>query len=131
MHPLFNPKAYFHFLNINFTLSTFYEFLRRTDTLSTFSLCIMLGMHFDNVSVLLNSVAATYVHLATLSVTITCWYVHIGALLNFIWGLLFEKTYLIVIKDETGLKSKLNASTLILIGSYVRKLVASYLKKGR
>ena len=56
---------------------------------------------------------------------------HIGALLNFIWGLLFEKTYLIVIKDETDLKSKLNASTLILIGSYVRKLVASYLKRGR
>ena len=55
----------------------------------------------------------------------------LGALLNFIEGLLFEKTYLIVIKDETGLKSKLNASTLILIGSYVRKLVASYLKKGR
>ena len=42
-----------------------------------------------------------------------------------------EKTYLNVIKDETGLKSKLNASTLILIGSYVRKLVASYLKRGR
>ena len=55
----------------------------------------------------------------------------VGALLNFIWGLLYEKTYLIVIKDETDLKSKLNASTLILIGSYVRKLVASYLKKGR
>ena len=55
----------------------------------------------------------------------------LGALLNFIWGLLFEKTYLIVIKDETDLKSKLNASTLILIGSYVRKLVASYLKRGR
>ena len=55
----------------------------------------------------------------------------LGALLNFIYGLLFEKTYLIVIKDETGLKTKLNASTLILIGSYVRKLVASYLKKGR
>ena len=55
---------------------------------------------------------------------------YIGALLNFIWGLLFEKTYLIVIKDETDLKSKLNASTLILIGSYVRKLVASYLKRG-
>ena len=33
-------------------------------------------------------------------------------------------------KDETGLKSKLNASTLILIGSCVRKLVASYLKRG-
>ena len=55
----------------------------------------------------------------------------IGALLNFIRGLLFEKTYLIVIKDETDLKSKLNASTFILIGSYVRKLVASYLKRGR
>ena len=46
-------------------------------------------------------------------------------LLNF-----FEKTYLIGLKDETGLKSKLNTSTIILIGSYVRKLVASYLKKG-
>ena len=46
-------------------------------------------------------------------------------------GLFFEKTYLIVIKDETGLKSKQNACTLILIGSYGRKLVASYLKKGR
>ena len=57
--------------------------------------------------------------------------IFIGALLNFISGLLFEKTYLIVIKDETDLKSKLNASTLILIGSYVRKLVASYLKRGR
>ena len=29
----------------------------------------------------------------------------IGALLNFIKGLLFEKSYLIVIKDETDLKS--------------------------
>ena len=55
----------------------------------------------------------------------------LGALLNFIEGLIFEKTYLIVIKDETGLKSKLNASPLILIGSYVRKLIASYLKRGR
>ena len=44
-------------------------------------------------------------------------------------GLLFEKTYLIVIKDETGLKSKQNDSTLILIGSYGRRLVASYLQK--
>ena len=32
----------------------------------------------------------------------------LGALLYFIKVLLFEKTYLIVIKDETGLKSKLN-----------------------
>ena len=38
----------------------------------------------------------------------------------------FEKTYLIVIKDETDLKFKINDSTLFLIGSYVKKLVASY-----
>ena len=40
--------------------------------------------------------------------------------------LIFEKTYLIVIKDETGLKLKMNDSTLFLIGSYAQKLVASY-----
>ena len=45
-----------------------------------FSLCIMFGMHFDNVSVLLNSVAAASVHLATSSVTITCGYVHTAKL---------------------------------------------------
>ena len=39
---------------------------------------------------------------------------------------IFEKTYLIVIKDETGLKSKVNDSTSFLIGSYAQKLVASY-----
>ena len=39
---------------------------------------------------------------------------------------IFEKTYLIVIKDETGLKFKMNVSTLFLIGSYDQKLVASY-----
>ena len=39
---------------------------------------------------------------------------------------IFEKTYLIVIKDETGLKFKMNDSTLFLIGSYAKKLVASY-----
>ena len=39
---------------------------------------------------------------------------------------IFEKTYLIVIKDETGLKFKINDSTLFLIGSYSQKLVASY-----
>ena len=38
----------------------------------------------------------------------------------------FEKTYLIVIKDETGLKFKMNNSTSFLIGSYAQKLVASY-----
>ena len=39
---------------------------------------------------------------------------------------IFEKTYLIVIKDETCLKFKMNDSTLFLIGSYAHKLVASY-----
>ena len=39
---------------------------------------------------------------------------------------IFEKTYLIVIKDETGLKFKMNDSTLFLIGSYAQKSVASY-----
>ena len=39
---------------------------------------------------------------------------------------IFEKTYLSVIKDEIGLKFKMNDSTLFLIGSYAQKLVASY-----
>ena len=39
---------------------------------------------------------------------------------------IFEKTYLIVIKDETGLKFKINDSTLFLSGSYAKNLVASY-----
>ena len=39
---------------------------------------------------------------------------------------IFEKTYLIVIKDETGLKFKINDSTLFLSGSYTNNLVASY-----
>ena len=39
---------------------------------------------------------------------------------------IFEKTYLIVIKDETDLKFKINDSTLFLIGLYVQKVVVSY-----
>ena len=39
---------------------------------------------------------------------------------------IFETSYLIVIKDETGLNFKINDSTLFLIGSYAQKLVASY-----
>ena len=39
---------------------------------------------------------------------------------------IFEKTYLIVIKDETGLKFKIIDSSLFLIGSYAQKLAASY-----
>ena len=51
-------------------------------------------------------------------------------LLNYISDLLFEKTYLIVLKDETSLKTKLKASSLILIGSYVRKIGSAIFKKG-
>ena len=81
MQALFNPKACFQFLNVNFSLSAFHELLKSTATLSTFfSLCMMFGMHFDNISVLLNSVAAAYVHLATLSVTMTCRYVNTAKL---------------------------------------------------
>ena len=47
----------------------------------------------------------------------------LGALLKYKF---WKKTYLIVIKDETGLKFKINDSTLFLIGSYAQKLVASY-----
>ena len=46
-----------------------------------------------------------------------------GALLKFKFS---KKTYLIVIKDETGLVFKMNDSTLFVIGSYAQKLVASY-----
>ena len=35
MHALFNPKAYFNFLNVNFTLSAFHELLNSTATWST------------------------------------------------------------------------------------------------
>ena len=37
-----------------------------------------------------------------------------------------KKTYLILIKNETGLKFKINVSTLFLIGSYAQILVATY-----
>ena len=44
---------------------------------------------------------------------------------------IFEKTYLIVIKDETGLIFKIDDSSLFLMGSYAQKLVASHQKMGR
>ena len=43
---------------------------------------------------------------------------------------IFEKTYLIVIKDETGFKLKINDSTSFLSGSYAQNLVALYKKNG-
>ena len=53
---------------------------------------------------------------------------NIGALLKFKFS---RQTYLIAIKDETGLKFKINDSTLFLIRSFAQKLVASYQKMGR
>ena len=41
---------------------------------------MVFEMHFDNVSVHLNSVAAAYAHLAASGVTITCWYVQTAKL---------------------------------------------------
>ena len=53
---MFNSKK--PILNVNFTLSAYYELLKSTSTLSSlFSFCMMFGMYSDNVSVLLNSVA--------------------------------------------------------------------------
>ena len=77
MSALFNPKAYFHFLNVNFPLSAFYELLNSTDTFSTFFFILYdVWNAFDNVLVILNVVAAAYVRLATSSVTITRQYVY-------------------------------------------------------
>ena len=56
------------------------------------------------------------------------WLRFIGALLNFKFS---KKTYLIVLKDETGLKFKIFASTSFLIWSYAQQLVASYQKMER
>ena len=80
MQALLNPKAYFHVLNVNFTLSAFYELLKGTLFHQLFSLCMTFGMHFDNISVLLNSVAAAYVNLATQSFTFTCLYLYTAKL---------------------------------------------------
>ena len=68
MQALFNPKAYFHFLNVKFLLSAFFELLNSTDTLSTVLTLYDVWNTFGNVSVLLNSVAAAYVRLATSNV---------------------------------------------------------------
>ena len=54
----------------------FMSFQKALPLYQLFSVCMMIGMHFDNVSVFLNSVVAPYVHLATSSVKITCWYVY-------------------------------------------------------
>ena len=73
-------KHIFIFLRQYYVISVFWAFKKDCNFINFFSLCIMFGMHFNNFSVLLNSVAAAYVHLATSSVTITCWYVHAAKL---------------------------------------------------
>ena len=74
MHALLNPKAYFHFFTSFLRYRHFMSFYKALSLNQPFSLCMIFGMHFENDSALMNSVAAAYVHLATPSVTITCWY---------------------------------------------------------
>ena len=59
-----------------YVISVLWAFKWHCHFINFFSLCMMLGMYFDNVSVLLNSIAAACINLATSSVTITCWYVY-------------------------------------------------------
>ena len=67
---LHRDEPWLHRHSENGALSVFYELLKKTPFfINFFSLCMIFGMHLDNVSVLLNSVAAAYVHLATSSVT--------------------------------------------------------------
>ena len=52
MQALFNPKAYFYFLNvIFFRFQRFMSFLKALPLYQFFSLCMMFGMHFDNDSI--------------------------------------------------------------------------------
>ena len=76
MRPLFNQKAYFHFFASILRYQRFMSLQKGLPLFQLFTLCTMFGMHIDNISVLLNSVAAAYIHLTTPCVTITCWYVH-------------------------------------------------------
>ena len=73
-------KHIFIFLTSILSYQRFMRFKKDCHFIIFFSLCIMFGMYFDYVSVLLNSVAAAYVHLATSMVTITCWYVYTAKL---------------------------------------------------
>ena len=73
-------KPIFIFLTSFISLSAFYVLFEKHCHFIIFSLCMMFGMHFDNDSVLLNSVATAYVHLATSSVTMTCWFVYTAKL---------------------------------------------------
>ena len=53
------------------------SFLKALSLYQLFTLWMMFVMHFDNALELsLNSVIAAYVHLATSSITIICWYVY-------------------------------------------------------
>ena len=68
-------KPIFNFLTSILRYQRFMSFLKALPLYRLFILGMKFGMHFDNVSVLLNSVAVAYAHLASTSVTNTCWYV--------------------------------------------------------
>ena len=63
----------------------FWAFDRHCHFINFFPPCMMFGMHFDNDSFLLKSVAAACVHLSTSSVTITCRYVFTAKLEIHTW----------------------------------------------
>ena len=66
----------FTFLKSNFRYQHNMSFKIALALFQLFFTLYDVGMRFDNVSVILNFVAAAYVHLATSSVTITCRYVY-------------------------------------------------------
>ena len=57
MQALFNPKAIFIFLSSIFRYQRFMSFYKALQLYQRFSFCMMFGLHFDNVSVPMNSVA--------------------------------------------------------------------------
>ena len=65
-------KPFFIFLTSFYVISVLWAFKKYCHFINFFSFCMMFGMHFDNVSVFLNSVVAVSIHLATSSVRITC-----------------------------------------------------------
>ena len=79
------PKRLFSFFASILRYQCFMSFYKTLPFYQLLSLFMMFEMHFDNVSVLLNYVATTYVHLETSSVTITCWYVYTGKLEIHTW----------------------------------------------
>ena len=63
-------KPIFTFLTLILRYQRFMSFSKALPIYQLFKFCLMFGIHFDNVSVNLNSVAAALVYLSTASVTI-------------------------------------------------------------